>query len=354
MKVMFIIPSMAGGGAERVISVLANEFTARGIETKIMMTAGNDCVYQLHPKVELLQAGEKTGGSVIKRLTRIFRMRKLFKENRGHILIAFEPDAAFFAGVAKWGLSMKLIASERNDPRSFGSSKTRKFAYRQAQKIVFQTRDAMAYFAPSIQSKGRVIENPISDSLPAPYTGKRKKTIAAVGRLEPQKNHRMLLSAFAGFSRDFPDYTLHLYGKGDLEQDLRKLAGELGIGDKVIFEGFRKDVLVRIADAGMYVLSSDYEGISNSLLEAMAVGLPVISTDCPCGGSRLCIVNEENGLLTPVGDKDALEKAMRRMAGSEEMGRRMGKEAAKVRERFSVGNIADKWIALLKETEELK
>lgn len=354
MKVMFIIPSMAGGGAERVISVLANEFTEKGIETKIMMTAGNDCVYQLHPDIELLQAGEMTGESIRKRFLRIFRMRKLFLENRDHILIAFEPDAAFFAGIAKFGLRMKLIASERNDPASFGNSKTRKLAYKWSQKIVFQTKAAMAYFSPDIQKKGKVIANPISSFLPEPYTGKRKKTVVSVGRFEGQKNHRMLLLAFAGFHTDFPEYSLHLYGKGALEQELRQLAKELGLEDKVIFEGFHKDVLKRIADAGMYVLSSDYEGISNSLLEAMAIGLPVISTDCPCGGSRLCIINEKNGLLTPVGDKNALELAMRKMAESEEYANLLGKEAVSVKTRFSVENIVSKWIAVLQEMEQLR
>lgn len=352
MKVMFIIPSMAGGGAERVISVLANAFTEKGIETKIMMTAGDACDYELHSDIELFQAGEVTGGSVIKRFARVFRMRRLFKENSDAILVAFEPDATFFAGIAKMGLSMKLLASERNDPKSFGNSKVRKFAYRWADKLVFQTRDAMEYFAPEIQKKGCVIPNPISDSLPEPYTGQRKKTVVAVSRLEPQKNHKMMLQAFAEFVRKYPEYTLYLYGKGSLEGELRQLAVTLQIEDKVIFEGFRKDVMKEIREAGMFVLSSDYEGISNSLLEAMAVGLPVISTDCPCGGSRLCISHGVNGLLTPVGNAESLEKAMTQIASSEEEAVSMGQEAVKVREQFSSQSIVEQWIETLKELEK--
>lgn len=352
MKVMFVIPSMAGGGAERVISVLASTLVEKGIETKIMMTAGKECVYALHPEVELLQAGEVTGGSIIKRITRIFSMRRLFKKDRDAVLVAFEPDAAFFAGIAKMGLSMKMIASERNDPKSFGSSKVRKFAYKWADKLVFQTQDAMECFDRGIQEKGTVIPNPISDSLPAPYTGIRKKTVVAVGRLEEQKNHKMLLQAFAGFVQNYSEYTLHLYGKGALEEELRQLAKELKIEEKVIFEGFQKDVLSKISDAGMYVLSSDYEGISNSLLEAMAIGMPVISTDCPCGGSALCITDGINGLLTPVGDVKKLEEAMRMFAESEEKAQSMGKEAVKVRDKFSTQNIVEKWIEVLQELEK--
>ena len=352
MKVMFIIPSMAGGGAERVISILANEFTKKGIETKIMMTAGKTSVYQLHPEVELLYAGEKTGGKLIKRFARIFRMRKIFKCYRDHILIAFEPDAAFFAGIAKLGLSMKMIASERNDPRSFGSSRVRKAAYGMTEKIVFQTRDAMECFQSGIQKKGKVIPNPISSLLPEPYVGKRQKTVVSIGRMEEQKNHRLLLRAFKEFAESYPEYTLHLYGKGALLEELKQLAGMLNIEDKVIFEGFHKDVLQRVADAGMYVLSSDYEGISNSLLEAMAIGLPVISTDCPCGGSRLCIQNEINGLLVPVADEKALATAMKRIAQSEELGNQLSSEAVKVRSTFSVEQIVSEWLDVLNETKQ--
>lgn len=352
MKVMFIIPSMAGGGAERVISVLANAFTQNGIETKIMMTAGNICEYPLHSEIELLQAGEMTKGNVGKRIARIYKMRKLFKKHRDAVLVAFEPDAAFFTGIAKIGLSMPLIASERNDPKSFGNSEIRKFAYRWADKLVFQTQEAMGFFDNDIQKKGCVIPNPISDMLPSPYSGIRKKTVVAVSRLEPQKNHKMLLEAFAGFVKDYSEYSLHLYGKGALENDLKQLAKILHIDDKVVFEGFQRDVFEIIRDAGMFVLSSDYEGISNSLLEAMAIGMPVISTDCPCGGSRLCIEDGENGILTPTGDRQALENAMRKIAASEEFSYNLGVKAVKVRERFSTENIVKRWIILLQSVKK--
>lgn len=334
-----------------MISVLANAFAAGGIETEIMMTAGSECVYTLDPKVSLLCVGEKTGGSLAKRINRIFRMRRIFAHNRKALLLAFEPDAAFFAGIAKLGLSVKMAASERNDPASFGSGRIRRIAYTLSDRVVFQTGGAMEYFGGSIRKKGCVIPNPVSGLLPEPFAGKRRKTVVSVGRLEEQKNHRLLLLAFKEFSDRFKDYTLHLYGKGALEPELRKLAGTLGMEDKVFFEGFQRDVLQLAADAGMYVLSSDYEGISNSLLEAMAIGLPVISTDCPCGGSRLCIEQGVNGLLTPVGDVRALAEAMSSIAESQELGDRLGREAQCVRERFSADNIAARWIGLMEEME---
>lgn len=171
----------------------------------------------------------------------------------------------------------------------------------------------------------------------------------AAGRLEEQKNHVMLLHAFRDFVQKYPDYILHLYGVGPLEQELRALAEELRIGKSVVFEGFHEDILNEIRDAGMYVLSSDYEGISNSLLEAMGIGLPVISTDCPCGGSRMCIQDGVNGLLTPVGEAGALRAAMEKIAGSEALAANLGKAAVEVRSKFSLQSIAGQWLDLLQE-----
>lgn len=349
MKIMFIIPRMIGGGAERVISVLANEFVDRQIGVKILMTSGSDMAYKLDERVEVIQIGGRSGGSLWKRLVRIARMRKVFRRNPEDILVAFEPATAFFTCLAKIGLGRKMVSSERNDPKSFGNDNIREFAYRHSDKVVFQTEDAMRYFPADIQKKGIIIANPITENLPEIYTGKRKYTVVAAGRLVEQKNHANLFYAFKDFLHKYPDYTLHLYGEGDMEQELRELAEQLGIQQNVVFEGFHSNILDEIRDAGMYVLSSDYEGISNSLLEAMGMGMPVISTDCPAGGSKMCIQNGVNGILVPVAKSEELAAAMEKLAGSEEFASEIGREAAKVRERFSLQRIVEEWLDLLTE-----
>lgn len=120
-----------------------------------------------------------------------------------------------------------------------------------------------------------------------------------MGRFNPQKNYKLLIDAFAQFSKSYPDYTLEIYGDGALRQTMEKYIAKIGLTEKIILCGFCKNVHERIKDAGMYVMSSDFEGLSNAMLEAMALGLPVISTDHPPGGARAYITSYENGILTP-------------------------------------------------------
>lgn len=347
MKVIFTVASMAGGGAERVISILANHLVREGWQVTIAMAAGEQVDYSMDSRVELVSAGGTAGGSMAKRLRRITRLRRLFRRDPAAVIVSFGLGSNFYTAAALTGLGNYLVISERNDPAACPHPHLRNLVFVRASALVFQTGDALKCFPAGLQKRGVVIPNPICGDTESPFEGERKKTIAAVGRLEPQKNYPLLLRAFAAFWKTHPGYTLHIFGRGYLLEDLKQMTRRLGIENAVIFEGYVKNVHERIRDAGMYVLSSDYEGISNALLEAMALGLPVISTDCPIGGSRLCIENEKSGLLVSVGDEQGMEKAMTRLAENEDFARELGREAAKVRERFSEKTIVEEWKKLL-------
>lgn len=347
MHICFITATMAGGGTERVIAVLSNYFVKQNKKVTILLTADGKVAYDLEPAVKVMQIGSETGGRLAGRLQRIKKLRTYFRRHKSTVFLSFGTETNMFAILAALCMNRKVIISERNDPNKCTFPKKRDFLYRFASGYVFQTEDAMNCFSEKIRKKSVVIPNPVSDKVPDRFIGERRKEIVAVGRLEEQKNHRLLLEAYADFHKKVSEHTLKIYGKGHLKQELESYAVELGIEESVCFADFAPDVLERIRDSAMYVLSSDYEGISNSLLEALAMGLPVISTDCPIGGSRMVIRDHSNGILVPVGDRQALAEAMVELAQDKALADRLSEAASKLKVDYAVDKIAAMWEKIL-------
>ena len=141
----------------------------------------------------------------------------------------------------------------------------------------------------------------------------------------------------------FPEYVLEIYGKGEQQEELEKYAKELNISDNVKFMGQKANVQTYIVNASVFVSSSDFEGMSNSMLEAMAIGLPVVCTDCPIGGARMVIKNNINGILTPVGDDRIFADEIIGLLKNPEKAKRLGKQASELREQLNVKKIAKEW-----------
>lgn len=340
-KIVFVIPDMAGGGTERVVSLLANEYCQRGIEVAILLFAGHETAYRLDDKIEIVSMGTPTNGSLRARIARIRKMRHYYKENKNCQIWSFSVMGAVFSVVATWGQKHYFLVSERSDPNQYEHPKIRNFFYRFADVVVCQTKEAMLSFPGSIVKKAVVLPNPIDMRGIEPYDGEREKRIVAVGRLVEVKNYELLIRAFARFIKEFPEYVLEFYGKGERMAALKTLAIESGVGQQVIFHGFSDRVQEEIKKAAIYVMCSNYEGLSNSLMEAIALGIPVIATDCPIGGSRMYIEDGKNGILVPVGEIEPLTAAMKKLAGDAVFARKLGLEGRKLREKNRVDRIAD-------------
>ena len=344
MKICFITASLIGGGAERVIANLSNEMSSRGHEVTILLTSEMLIEYELDSRVKVVLVSNKTNGSIKGRIHRIKALRQFFVSHKDMYYISLLTDTNIFALLASIFTGIHLTISERNDPNRYHAKVLRNIVYLLAKKIVFQTEAAKACYSNRLQKTSVVIPNPLSKNLEEPYNGERRKQIVAVGRLEPQKNYELLLGAFERLTQDYSEYQLVIYGKGSLNEKLLSRAQEINIEDKVIFKGFSSNIWGKEKDSAMYVLSSDYEGMPNSLLEAMAVGMPVISTNCPIGGPAMVIESGFNGLLVPIGNKDELYNAMMTFASDEEYADRLGKEAIKIREKLAIGTVCDQWL----------
>ena len=357
MKILFTISQLGGGGAERVLSLLSSQLAQRGHQVSVVTWFDVPPVYPLHPSVkhiELHCPNNHTTGPWIQ----LARLRRVFKQEKPDIIFSFLVVVNMFSILAHVGLPGKLIVSERNDPnqnpRTSWARTLRNWLYRWADGFVFQTPDAKNYFAPSIQKRSTVIANPLSAQLPEPFTGERKKVFVTAVRLAPQKNLPMLVRAFARLHTSFPDYTLEIYGEGTERDTLQQLISTLQADNFIFLKGFAKDLYTRIAPAAAFVLPSNYEGLSNSMIEALALGVPIISTDHPIGGARMLIKHQENGLLVPVGDENALQTAMQYVIENPQKADSMAQKATQVRVQLSLGNITNLWEQYAKTFREAR
>lgn len=343
-KIIFVIPNMGGGGTERVLSLLSDAYIKMGFKAAIMQFAGYKHAYPLNEKVEDFSVARQSKGNPFVMLQRLIRMRRYYKRNPDAYIFSFCVMGAVFSVIATFGMKRYILVAERSSPGIWNAVRLRNWAYRRVDRLIFQTPEGITYFPDEIAKKAVVLPNPIDAAIPARYEGERSHTIVSVGRLHKVKNHAMLLDAFADFSDRFPDYELHIYGQGELEQELKQRAVRLKIEDKVIWHGFCENVTEEIRTAGMFVLSSDYEGVSNSMLEALAMGIPTICTDCPVGGARMYIEEGISGLLVPVGDSRALAEAMCKIASDGELAQKMSLNSVKIRENYSVESIARQYL----------
>lgn len=345
--IIFISNEVANGGAGRVISVLANSFIGRGYQVSIYSYNNRFETYPMDKLVTQNFLKIRYKQKLINKLDRIWQLREAFKKNPGAAVIAFEYFVNMQTVIASFGLKNKIIISERNDPaqqddRIF-TKHMRSFLYHFADVLVCQTPDAKAYFPNAVQKKTVVIANPLKEGLPERIKGERSKEVVNFGRLEKQKNLQVLIDAFALLHKEYPEYTLSLYGEGSEKNQLDTYIAKMHLEDFISVRGSIADIHEKVINCAMFVSSSDYEGLSNSMIEAMAIGLPCIVTDCPCGGARMMINSYENGILVPMRDVQAMYEAMKYIIENPEKAAAISEKAAEVKLDLAVGKIITEW-----------
>lgn len=348
-KLVFVIESMGFGGAERVVSVLTEELAGK-YDISVITFKRKKEEYSLHKSIKRsnleLQEGYKKFFLGKKEL------EKMLLKLKPDIVIAFDilPNIlvnAIHSKKRQWG----TVISERSAPKeaeiSMLSKILRKIYYTRADGYVFQTEEAMKYYSRVIQNRAFIIPNPVKEGLPdRNYSGQTR--IVAVGRLIKAKNYGCLINAFALFLQKYNHYTLEIYGEGECRNEIEDCIKKLHLSEHVKLMGNCKDLHEKIRGAQLFVMSSLYEGMPNALMEAMAMGFPVIASDCPAGGSRELIQDGENGYLFYNND---FQDLYRKMCCAVECGclEKLGKQAAAIKFEFSSKSISARWEKLLEE-----
>lgn len=356
MKILFVFGGKQKGGAERVITNLANDMIDEH-EVYFLGLKEIDSFYKFDKRIKYYFVENKNlkkENFIIRNIRRTMSLAKKIKTINPDIIISFAREQSYRILFTNYFNKRKIILSVRNDPSHEYTNIIQKIAMRilyvRVNGFVFQTTEAQQFFSKNIQKKSIIIPNPINEKYIVSNRSKnREKIIITAGRLVEQKNHILLLNAFAKIKDDFKDYNLIIYGKGELKEDLEVKIRELGLEKRVILAGEVDDLKDKIRNASLFVLPSLYEGMPNSLIEAMALGIPAISTDCPCGGPRFLIKNNYNGILVPINNPDSMADAMKDLLSNQDKADDIGKNAMKIVDKLNPKKINNMWINYINE-----
>lgn len=341
MNIAFVINALNHGGAERQTVNLAHALSViPGNKVFLLTEKKRTDEYPLSNDV--IREEILTGSLLIDAL----KIQRCVCNFDIDIIIGMGIYPNWVVCLSRFLHKCKVIVAEMNDPLHDNISKKsrllRRALYWKADGYVFQTKEERDFYTKNIRLKATVIPNPMCSQLPS-RTSVASKNIVAVGRLMAQKNYPLLLKSFAIVVQKHPDYELHIYGKGAELNMLETLASDLNIRSKVFFEGFCNNVHREIADSDIYVMSSDFEGMPNALMEAMGMGFPVVCTNCGGGGPKALIVHGINGMLTPVGDEKKMAENISYLIENPQFKEQLGKEAMKINDTHSLSAIGKMW-----------
>ena len=352
-KIVFFDGNLKQGGAERVISLLANKLAQDGKRVCVLLYQDEELFYELDSRIEVVSVQKETK---TRNLIRNIKWIHQFFSEHAEVAISFLATINIVALFAHFGLKCPIIVADRNDPRFVPSNylirKTRDFLYTFADGVVLQTTQNKAYFSKKVQSKSIVIPNPVDlgEKKGLGLRVEKKNEIVSVGRLMPQKNQIMLIEAFSIIANEYPDYELIIYGEGPEREKLEKRTMQLGISSRVFLPGSVKNIYDLIARSQLFVLSSNYEGMPNALIEALCIGVPCLATNV--SGVSDLIKNGKNGEIIPVGDTCALAERLRVVLDDETKRDRYGRNATALNDLLSLQRILGVWLSFIESIKK--
>lgn len=347
MKISFFIGSMVSGGAEKVISLLANEYSKNGWDVEIVLmlkNVVNQKQFPLDDRIKIVDLSIKEGGYRKKALKWVRMVRSYIKKEKPDCIVSFIGRINALVLTAALGLSTPILVSERNDPRHDGRGKLMQWycnrIYTQASAIVYQTKYEKGCFDRKLDKKSYVIPNPV-EVISDLKIKENDYEISTAGRLVEQKNHALLISSVLFVKMKYPEVKCSIYGEGPLRKRLEDQVQELGLNDNVFLPGNKIDISKWVARSSIFVMSSNYEGLSNALIEAMMQGKACISTNYP--GADELINNGEDGLIVPCNDARALSNAIIELFDKKELKKKYSINASINSKKYQKNNVLEEW-----------
>ena len=352
-KLLISCATLGHGGAERVLSILSHSFADNFDEVIYLMWLKDEVFYKIDSRVKLVFLPDISGHN--NRYRELLSFRKFVKRENPDLILSFLTPFNMLVEVATIGLKTKVVACERNDPHYVPGGKMmewlRDLAYKRADGILAQTDYSKSCYKGKLRDKTTVIYNPVmmpKDMVGSALSTKKEDVIITVGRLHPQKNQKMLIDAFSLFLVDHPTYELHIYGEGALRQELIHYCEKREVAGSVKFMGHSNQVWEEIKKAKVFALSSIAEGMSNALIEAMCLGMPVVSTKV--AGAVDLIKDGANGFLVDLNDSSAMAERLSRITDDETLSKQLGLEASNLYQMLNEETICNQWINYIKKT----
>ena len=346
--IAFYIGSLARGGAEHVMVNLATYFKSQGYKVYLVTKLIDEPEYEVPQGVIRIIADitkeEETDSRISNLKNRIKKLKNIWKEIKPDIIVSFIRKNNLMAIASARGLNIPVVVGIRSNPARELKGRFFKtlsfFMFRFSSGIIMQTTAGVEFLPGYLKKKAVVMPNSIDGSFIDDVCEKeRKPEIVVVGRIDNNKNQKMVLKVFDEIKDKYLDWSLHLYGDGESKEEFENKYRD----ERIVFHGQVSGVKDYIKDASVFVLPSKQEGMPNALIEAMALGLACISTDCPCGGPADLIRQDENGILIPVDDEKKLKDQLERLMSDADLRDRLGKEATKISKILSPDIVNAKW-----------
>ena len=350
--IAFLISSLQKGGAQRVLVNLANTFYKKGYKVTIVTQYLEKNEYMIEEGIERvlseISSDEITGNRITNFYRRFQKLRRIWKELNPEVIVSFIGKNNLMSIITSRFLNIPVVVSVRGEPHEEYPSnllwKITNILFAHADGVILQTGMCKATFSAKVQKRAVILQNPVNEKFIRPYyDGKREDLIVSIGRLDSNKNHRLLIEAFSDIAARYSSYKVAIYGDGESRKDLEKLIADRNLEEKVLLPGITDEVEHILETSKIFALTSNTEGMPNALIEAMVMGVPGIATDCPCGGPRELITDGENGFLISVNGRAELAEKLKLLIDDEELYKKVSLNARKLADKLNPTAVFETW-----------